>query len=61
MSREKSDNYTVTQAARRLGVSLKWIRDLIYAGRLQAKKVAGSWRIDKQDVEARLDKRGIDV
>lgn len=46
--------FSVPQAARRLGCTLGYVYDLLYAGRLKAKKVAGRWRIPVAEVEARL-------
>ncbi|MBI3475214.1 MAG: helix-turn-helix domain-containing protein [Acidobacteria bacterium] len=51
------DTCTVPQAARCLSVSLKWVRDLIYAGRLPAQKTGGRWYIRKADLEFRLKQR----
>ena len=48
----------VREAARRLGVSLKNIYDLVWSGRLRADKVDGKWRISAPAVEARLKQRG---
>lgn len=47
-------SYSVAEAARHLKVSLKWIRDLIYAGRLPAEKIEGRWQIPVDGVNARL-------
>ena len=52
-----TDKCTVPQAARCLRVSLKWVRDLIYSGRLPAQKIAGRWYIRKAELEARLKQR----
>ena len=48
----------VREAARRLGVSLKNIYDLVWSGRLKADKVDGKWLISAPAVEARLKQRG---
>ena len=52
-----TEKYTVSQAARYLGVSLKWIRDMIYSGRLPAQKTSGRWYILEADLESRLKQR----
>jgi len=44
--------------ARRLGVTLKYVYDLVYSGKLKAEKIAGRWHIDAHAVEARLRQRG---
>jgi excisionase family DNA binding protein len=49
---------SVPAAARQLGFTLKYVYDLVYSGRLAAKKVAGRWQIPVAEVEARLRKRG---
>jgi excisionase family DNA binding protein len=48
---------TIPEAARKLGVTLRYVYDLVYAGRLKAEKVAGRWQIPNSEVEARLRKR----
>ena len=50
--------YTVPEAARAMGFTLKYLYDLVHSGRLTAKKVAGRWQIPKTEIEARLRKRG---
>jgi excisionase family DNA binding protein len=57
MTQSDTDKYTVPQAARCLSVSLKWVRDMIYADRLPAQKIAGRWYIRKADLESRLKQR----
>ena len=53
-----NDNFlTVSAAARKLGCTLRYIYDLLYAGRLKAEKVAGRWHIPVAEVEARLRNR----
>jgi len=49
---------SVPAAARRLGCTLRWVYDMVYAGRLKAEKVAGRWRIPVAEIEARLKQRG---
>ena len=48
---------TVPEAARRLGCSLKFVYDLVYAGKLGAEKVEGRWRIPLAAIDARRRQR----
>jgi excisionase family DNA binding protein len=49
---------TVQQTALRLGVTLKYVRDLLYEGRFTgAKKVGRQWLIPAATVEARVRAR----
>jgi len=48
----------IAEAARRLNVTLKYIYDLVYSGKLQAQKVGKTWRIPASAVEAKLKQRG---
>jgi excisionase family DNA binding protein len=48
----------ITEAARILNFSLKYVYDLVRLGRLPATKVARQWRIPLSAVEARLKERG---
>jgi excisionase family DNA binding protein len=48
---------SVPAAARKLGCTLRYVYDLLYAGRLKAEKVTGRWQIPVAEVEARLRKR----
>jgi excisionase family DNA binding protein len=48
---------SVPATARKLGCTLRYVYDLVYAGRLKAKKVAGRWKIPVAEVETRLKKR----
>ena len=54
----KNKTFTVPEAARALGWTLKYVYDLVYAGRIAANKVAGRWHIPKAEIEIRLRKRG---
>jgi excisionase family DNA binding protein len=47
----------VPAAARRLGFTLKYVYDLVYAGRLQATKVAGRWQIPEAAIDARMKRK----
>lgn len=49
---------SVSKAARELGCTLRWVYDMVYAGRLKANKVAGRWQIAKAEIEALLERRG---
>lgn len=56
---ERKTGFTVRQAALRLGYSLKFVYDLLYAGRFRgARKIRRTWRIPARAVEARLRARG---
>jgi len=55
MSMEK---ISVTEAARRLDCSLKWIYDLLRQGRLKAEKLGNLWRIDARSLETVRRKAG---
>jgi excisionase family DNA binding protein len=48
----------VREAAKSLGVSIKFVYDLVWAGKLEAEKVGKTWRISADAVEARLKARG---
>jgi excisionase family DNA binding protein len=48
---------TPREAARRLRVSLYFIYQSLWAGKLPAHKVDGRWRIPARAVEARLKQR----
>jgi len=57
MLRANSQTCSVPETARALGFTTKYIYDLLYSSRIAARKVAGRWRIPKDEVEARLRKR----
>jgi excisionase family DNA binding protein len=47
------------EAARKLGYTLKYVYDLLYADRIVgARKVGRRWLIPETSIKARLDKRG---
>jgi len=48
----------VREAAKQLGVSIKFVYDLVWAGKLPAQKTGKTWRIPTSAVEARLKQRG---
>jgi len=47
---------TVKEVSEKLGVTEKWIRDLIQAKELRATKI-GKWRINPEDLQAFIDSR----
>lgn len=50
---------TVQQAALRLGVTLKYVRDLLYEGKLPGATKAGRrWSIPTAAIDTRLRQRG---
>lgn len=53
------EELSIKDAARRLGVSIRYIRDLVWSGQLEAEKTAGVWRIPSDAVEARLKARQV--
>jgi len=55
---KQAKELTVQQTAQRLGVTLKYVRDLLYEGKLPgAKKVGRQWLIPSSAVEARVASR----
>ena len=59
---KKSVSIGVGETARELGVTLKYIYDLIHSGRLTARKEGKIWRIPLDAVQDRLDaKRRVQV
>jgi len=55
---EKSNDLTPRAAARKLGVSLYYIYQSLWAGKLVGRKVGKQWRIPAEAVNARLKQRG---
>jgi excisionase family DNA binding protein len=49
---------TVAEAARRLGVTLAHVYSLLWAGRLQGRKVNRQWLVSVDAIETRRRKRG---
>jgi len=49
---------SIPEAARQLGITLKYLYDLVYSGRLKAEKIAGRWRIPATEIEHLAAKRG---
>ena len=58
MNVEAKKTVGIAEAARRLSVTLKYVYDLVYSGKLRAEKDGRTWRIRTSDVEARLKRRG---
>jgi excisionase family DNA binding protein len=54
---ENTSELTPRMAARRLGVSLYFIYQSLWAGKLPGRKVGKSWLIPTSAVEARLKQR----
>jgi excisionase family DNA binding protein len=48
---------SISQAARRLGVALPYVYQLVWAGKLDARKVDGQWQVSEKAVESRLKAR----
>jgi excisionase family DNA binding protein len=48
---------SVAETARAMRFTLKYVYDLVYSGRLPARKVGGRWHIPKEEIEARLRNR----
>jgi excisionase family DNA binding protein len=44
----------VRETARQLDVSLKYVYDLLYAGRLPGRKIGRTWRIPSEAVASRV-------
>ncbi len=55
---EKSNDLTPRAAARKLGVSLYYIYQSLWAGKLAGRKIGKQWRIPAEAVNARLKQRG---
>ncbi|MGB9071753.1 MAG: helix-turn-helix domain-containing protein [Terriglobales bacterium] len=49
---------SIRDAARQLGVSIRFVYDLVWSGKLPAQKVDKVWRIPASAIEARLKARG---
>jgi len=52
------EHLSVSEAARKLGISLDSIYRLLYSGKLVGTKTDGKWQIPTATVEDRLRKRG---
>jgi excisionase family DNA binding protein len=51
---KRAETMGVREAAKQLGVSIKFVYDLVWAGKLPAEKPGKTWRIPLGAVEARL-------
>jgi excisionase family DNA binding protein len=49
---------SIREAARQLGISIRFVYDLVWSGKLQAQKVDKVWRIPASAIQARLKQRG---
>jgi len=58
MAEKKSKELSPRTAAQQLGVSLYFVYQLLWTGKLQGRKVGKSWFIPAQAVEVRLRQRG---
>ena len=56
--KRSAESVSIKDAARRLRVSIRFVRDLVWSGQLQAEKVGKVWRIPASAVEERLKQRG---
>ena len=54
---KQTQSMSVRDVARTLGVSIKFVYDLIWAGTLQAEKVGKTWRVPATAVDARIKLR----
>jgi excisionase family DNA binding protein len=48
---------TIREVAKRLGCTLKYVYDLVYAGRLAAEKKGRCWRVSASAVDSWLKNR----
>jgi excisionase family DNA binding protein len=56
--RDKEQELSAIEAARRLGVGLDYLYSLLWTGKLLGRKVGKRWRVPADAVEARLRQRG---
>jgi excisionase family DNA binding protein len=49
---------SAVEAAQRLGVGLNYLYSLLWARRLEGRKIGGQWRVSCKAVEARLKRGG---
>ena len=56
---EQMEEVTAREAARILKVNLQFLYQLIWSGKIEGKKVEGTWRIPKAVVEARRQEREV--
>jgi excisionase family DNA binding protein len=55
---QMKEHLSVSEAARKLGISLDGVYRLLYSGKLAGAKTDGKWQIPTATVEERLRKRG---
>ena len=53
-----NNHLSVSETARKLGISLDGVYRLLYSGKLRGAKADGKWRIPAAAVEERLKQRG---
>lgn len=53
------ETMSIPEAARRLGVTLKYVYDLVQAERISAAKVNRKWRIDAAELEEFAKRREV--
>ena len=57
--RQKDRTIGVREAARKLNVTIKYVYDLLYCGKLPGEKLARQWRIPTEAIDARLKRREV--
>jgi excisionase family DNA binding protein len=55
---KKELNLSVSQTAKRLSCTTKYVYDMLQSGSMSATKVDGRWQIPASAVETKLAKRG---
>ena len=48
-----ADTISVREAAQRLKFTMKYVYDLVWAGKIKARKINGQWRVSVRAVESR--------
>jgi excisionase family DNA binding protein len=56
--RRTAEALSIRDTARQLGVSIRFVYDLVWAGKLPATKVGKVWQIPQNAIHARLKRRG---
>jgi excisionase family DNA binding protein len=56
--KRKTEAVSIRDAARQLGVSIRFVYDLVWSGKLPAQKVDKVWRIPAEAIQNRLRARG---
>jgi excisionase family DNA binding protein len=57
----RNDTVGTRQAARLLGVTIKYVYDLLWAGKLSAQKIGKTWQISARALHERRQKAGHDA